>query len=121
MLRDTPRASPLLTIGSEMNHAPLKALHIAAAVMSLAAAFAAPGSLAQSQRLIVEQVRDGRYITINGVEFQARQYCRRVEPGDEVTFLTGSPDGRCTLASFLDLNSGEKCEVWCTQPLREMP
>ncbi len=78
-------------------------------------------AVAQSQRVIVEQARDSQYFVILGTQFQARQYCRRVKTGDEVTFLTGSSDGRCTLASFLDLNSGEKCEVWCSEPLRQMP
>ncbi len=76
---------------------------------------------ADSGRVIVEQARDGKYFVIQGTQFQARQYCRRVNTGDEVTFLTGSSDGRCTMATFLDLNSGEKCEVFCSEPLREMP
>ncbi len=92
----------------------------AIAVTALASSLPAPAG-AQSQRLIVEQSRDGKFFVINGVEFQARQYCRRVKTGDEVTFLTGSSSGRCTLASFLDLNTGDKCEVWCTEPPREMP
>lgn len=90
-----------------------------AGAAALAATLATAG--AQSQRLVVEQARDGRFFIINGVEFQARNQCRRVETGDMVTFLTGSSDGRCTFATFLDLNSGESCEVWCQQPLREMP
>jgi len=97
-----------------------------AGALALACTFAAAlmlpgGAAAQSQRVIVEQARDSQYFVILGTQFQARQYCRRVKTGDEVTFLTGSSDGRCTLASFLDLNSGEKCEVWCSEPLRQMP
>lgn len=91
------------------------------AVPVLAAALSGTEAAADSGRLLVEQARDGRFFSINGVDFQARQVCRRVQTGDEVVFLTGSSDGRCTMATFLDLNSGEKCEVWCSQPLREMP
>lgn len=76
---------------------------------------------AQSERLVVDQARDGRFFIINGIEFQAREICRRVKTGDYVTFLTGSSDGRCTFASFLDLNTGESCDVWCQAPLRQMP
>ena len=76
---------------------------------------------AQPEQLIVDQARDGRFFIINGVEFQARDICRRVKSGDYVVFLSGSSDGRCTFATFLDLNSGESCDVWCQLPLRQMP
>lgn len=70
---------------------------------------------AQSQRSIVEQSSEDRYFVINGVAFEARTRCRRISVGDEVQFLTGSASGRCTFASFLDLNSGENCEVRCVE------
>ena len=92
------------------------ALLVGAALFCLAPT---PDALAEEYR--VEQARDGRFFIIDGVEFQARNPCPSVQTGDFVTFLTGSPDGHCTFASFADLNSGQKCEVWCQKPLRQMP
>jgi len=89
--------------------------------LCLAAAAALLPPAAQAQTYIVDQARDGVFFIINGVGFEARQICRLVKTGDQVTFLTGSADGRCLFATFLDLSSGTKCEVWCQQPLRELP
>lgn len=98
--------------------APIRHLALSA-LATLLLSLPGQGALAQSYR--VDQARDGKFFIINGVGFEARQICRLVKTGDEVTFLTGSADGRCLFATFLDLSSGTKCEVWCQQPLREMP
>lgn len=61
----------------------------------------------------VEVSHNDELFIINGEKFTARTYCFNVNEGDRVIFLEGSPNGACASAVIYDLNTRNKCEVWC--------
>lgn len=61
----------------------------------------------------IEVSHNDELFIINGEKFEAKTYCFNMEEGDQVIFLEGSPLGACASATFLNLRSRDKCEVWC--------
>jgi hypothetical protein len=61
---------------------------------------------------IEASVNDETFI-INGEVFKARTYCFKMDKGDRVKFVDGSANGVCTSAKFLNMRTGDVCEVWC--------
>lgn len=77
---------------------------------------------APAQRPQVPRVRDSYEVevshndelfVINGERFEAKTYCFNMEEGDRVLFIEGSPLGVCVTATFVNLRTKDKCEVWC--------
>ena len=62
---------------------------------------------------LVEASDHDDVFVINGNNYRARTYCFNVEVGDRVVFIKGSAWGTCTTATFINLRTGESCEVWC--------
>ena len=50
---------------------------------------------------------------INGRVFKAKSFCLHVLNGDMVVFIEGRADGYGRTATFLNVRTGEKCEVLC--------
>jgi hypothetical protein len=50
---------------------------------------------------------------INGEVFKAHTFCFKVNKGDRVKFVEGSAMGACANAKFLNMRTGDVCEVWC--------
>jgi hypothetical protein len=61
----------------------------------------------------VEVSHKDELFIINGEKFEAKTYCFNVEVGDRVMFIEGSALGACASATFVNLRTQEKCEVWC--------
>lgn len=62
----------------------------------------------------VQQVSKGQVFIINDNQFTLRDAgCNKVTMGDLVRFVEGSPSGVCIAATFIDLRTGETCDVWC--------
>jgi hypothetical protein len=62
---------------------------------------------------LIESTADDELFVINGRRYKARTYCFNVNEGDRVVFVEGSPFGDCGTAVFVNLRTGESCEVWC--------
>lgn len=61
---------------------------------------------------IEASVNDETFI-INRQVFKAKTYCFNVNRGDRVKFVEGSPAGVCVSAKFLNMRTGDVCNVWC--------
>jgi hypothetical protein len=74
-------------------------------------------SAKQGHYLVEASVKDESFVFRDrvgkAVVFKARIYCFGVDEGDEVVFSEGGPDTACVSGEFLDLRTGDKCEVWC--------
>ena len=62
---------------------------------------------------IVETEHNNELYIINGEKYEAKTYCYGINEGDRVIFLEGSPLGACSSAVIYDLDTKEKCELWC--------
>lgn len=61
----------------------------------------------------VEHSIDDEVFIINSSVYKAQTYCFNINKGDRVIFVEGSAYGACFSAEFIDLDSEEKCSVWC--------
>ena len=61
---------------------------------------------------IEASVNDETFV-INSEVFKARTYCFNVEKGDRVKFVEGNALGACASAKFVNMRTGNVCEVWC--------
>ena len=69
---------------------------------------------AAEKGLVIANVNDETFViqTIWGKQlFKAKTYCFQVNRGDTVLFVDST--GVCVSNTFIDLNTDEKCEVWC--------
>lgn len=61
---------------------------------------------------VESSVNDDLFV-INGHAFKAKTFCTNILEGDKVIFLKGRADGYCDTATFVNVRTGEKCEVLC--------
>ncbi|MBE2897404.1 hypothetical protein HPC37_00720 [Pasteurellaceae bacterium 20609_3] len=61
----------------------------------------------------IEVSHDDEYFVINDEVFTAQTYCFNMNEGDRVIFIEGSPYELCTSAEILNLDTKERCSLWC--------
>ena len=70
------------------------------------------GAEGERQYTVESSVNDDTFV-INGHAFKAKTFCTNILEGDKVIFLKGRADGYCDTATFVNVRTGEKCEVLC--------
>ena len=61
----------------------------------------------------VESSVDDDTFVINGHVFHAKSFCLHVREGDMVVFIEGRADAYCSTATFVNVRTGERCQVLC--------
>jgi len=61
---------------------------------------------------VESSVNDDTFV-INGRVFKAKPFCLNVLQGDRVVFIEGRADGDGLSATFVNVRTGERCEVLC--------
>ena len=69
-------------------------------------------AVAATYYIVETEYNDELYI-INGEKYEAQTYCYNINEGDRVIFLEGDPYGGCSTAVIYDLDTKQKCELWC--------
>lgn len=72
-----------------------------------------PVSRGSAPTYLVEVSHNDELFIINGEKFEAKTYCFNVDKDDRVRFIDGSANGACASAKFVNLRTGDVCEVWC--------
>ncbi|MBW1774835.1 MAG: hypothetical protein JRJ82_18395 [Deltaproteobacteria bacterium] len=67
----------------------------------------------EGKEYTVESSVDDDTFVINGHVFKAKSFCLNVLQGDRVVFVEGRADGYGLKATFVNVRTGERCEVLC--------
>ena len=67
---------------------------------------------AELQYVVEKSVNDEIFV-INDSVFRAQTFCFNVLEGDLVIFTEGNAFGACDIAEFVNLRTGDVCQVWC--------
>lgn len=72
----------------------------------------ATGAGAAGKRVTIEKAINDRTFIIAGKVFEAQTFCVGTLDGDSVQFTESGP-GICFSAKFVNLRTGQMCDVWC--------
>jgi hypothetical protein len=72
----------------------------------------ATGSGSGGNSATIEKAINDQTFIIAGKVFEAKTFCIGTMDGDNIQFTEGRP-GICFSAKFVNLRSGQVCDVWC--------